>query len=141
MLPADTLHSIPKGIVEMLWKILQKHTNGNCDIIDERLSSSPVVRDPHVRGLHYRAFNSGIATMSVFTADDYIALLQQLPYVVGTGTGTMLVLDIFMSISYTIHVYFVHHICLFHASFMPILCIIYFLCFVRSMCCRRNQGK
>ena len=43
------------------------------------------VRDPNIRSLHYRKFNNGIADMSVFTADDCIALLQQLPYAVGTG--------------------------------------------------------
>ena len=83
----DTLHTVPKGLVEILWKILQLHTGSNFDVIDTRLRSIPMVRDPHVRGLHYRGFNSGVASMSVFTADDFIALLQQLPYVVGTGKG------------------------------------------------------
>ena len=55
--------------------------------MDDRLSMTPMVRDDMVRGIHYRKFSTGVASMSVFTADDMVALLQQLPYVVGTGTG------------------------------------------------------
>ena len=43
-----------------------------------------MVHDPTQRMMHYRRFKSGIADMKVFTADDCIALLQQLPYVIGT---------------------------------------------------------
>ena len=39
-----------------------------------------------MRDMHWRKFVNGIAEMSVFTADDCIAILQQIPYVVGTGT-------------------------------------------------------
>ena len=57
------------------------------ELVDDWLAAIPVVRDPEQRNMHYRQFNTGITSMSVFTGDDMIALLQQLPYVVGTGTG------------------------------------------------------
>ena len=57
-------------------------------VVDSRLANIPmVVRDPLTRNLHYRSFSTGVTSMSVFTADDMVALVQQLPYVVGTGTG------------------------------------------------------
>ena len=54
---------------------------------DSRFAAMEPVRDPHIRMMHYRKFANGIADMSVFTADDCIALLQQLPYAVGTGNN------------------------------------------------------
>lgn len=39
--------------------------------------------------MHTRQFNHGVSKMSVFTADDMIALVQQFPYVVGTGTAVI----------------------------------------------------
>ena len=50
----------------------------------------PPVRDPQQRCLHTRQFNNGIANMSVFTADDMIALLQQLPYIVGASSTAVI---------------------------------------------------
>ena len=43
----------------------------------------PVARDSWVRELHYRRFRKGVQGMSVFTHDDYVALIQQYPYVIG----------------------------------------------------------
>lgn len=85
MFPPDILHTIPKGIVDILRRILLSYTNDI--VVDERLAKIPMVRDVLTRNLHYRAFSTGISSMSVFTADDMVALVQQLPYVVGTGTG------------------------------------------------------
>lgn len=58
-------------------------------VLDDRLKKWPPVRDPAQRMMHTRQFNSGVSGMSVFTADDMIALLQQLPFVVGTGTSVI----------------------------------------------------
>ena len=66
------------------------YTKPDTSVVDTRLAAIPMVRDPMTRNVHYRAFNTGISSMSVFTADDMISLLQQLPFVVGTGTGTPL---------------------------------------------------
>ena len=57
--------------------------------LDERLGKWPPVRDPSQRMMHSRQFNSGVSRMSVFTADDMIALLQQLPFVVGCGDAVI----------------------------------------------------
>ena len=38
------------------------------------------------RGLHYRTFSKGLTGWGKWSADDHIALLQQLPFVVGTGS-------------------------------------------------------
>lgn len=86
MFPPDVMHTIPKGIAELLRKILMLYAKTDVHIVDDRLANIPIARGVS-RNLHYRPFATGISTMSVFTADDMIALLQQLPYVVGTGTG------------------------------------------------------
>jgi hypothetical protein len=52
-------------------------------VVDERLALMPVARDPAGRELHYRRFSNGTREMSVFTHDDFVALLQQYPYVIG----------------------------------------------------------
>ena len=36
--------------------------------------------------MHYRVFRSGIMGFGKFTADDHVALIQQLPYVIGTAS-------------------------------------------------------
>ena len=86
MFPPDILHTIPKGIVDLLRRILLAYAK-NTGEVDSRLAGIPMVRDPLTRNLHYRAFSTGISSMSVFTADDMVALVQQLPYVVGSGIG------------------------------------------------------
>ena len=43
----------------------------------------PPARDPLVRGVHYRRFRNGLLDMSIFTHDDEVALMQQLPYIIG----------------------------------------------------------
>lgn len=69
-------------------------------MITRRLKAIPPVRDPQQRCLHTRQFNRGIANMSVFTADDMIALLQQLPYVVG-GSSTAVINDVQCASAFT----------------------------------------
>ena len=88
MFPPDILHTIPKGVVDLLRRILMAYVKTDPNVVDARLAAIPMVRDPMARNLHYRAFNTGVSPMSVFTADDMIALLQQFPFVIGTGTGT-----------------------------------------------------
>lgn len=58
-------------------------------VFDTRLGAIPIARATDQRGLHYRRFGSGIASMSVFTADDMTALIQQMPFAVGTGTTVL----------------------------------------------------
>jgi hypothetical protein len=50
----------------------------------------PVARDPWVRELHYRRFSKGVQEMSIFTHDDYVALIQQYPYVIGRSAALQL---------------------------------------------------
>ena len=90
MFPPDILHTIPKGIVDLLRRILMSYAK-NTSVVDSRLARIPMVRDPLTRNLHYRAFSTGISSMSVFTADDMVALVQQLPFVVGSGTGIAII--------------------------------------------------
>ena len=58
--------------------------------VTRRLKVMPPVRDPQQRCLHTRQFNNGIANISVFTADDMMALLQHLPYVVGANSTAVI---------------------------------------------------
>ena len=51
-----------------------------------------IARDPAVRELHYRYFRKGINDMSIFTHDDHVALMQQLPYVIGRYRQSCLLL-------------------------------------------------
>jgi hypothetical protein len=53
-------------------------------IVDWRLQHLNPVRDPVQRCMHYRTFKKGVTGWGKWTADDHIALLQQMPYVVGT---------------------------------------------------------
>ena len=48
----------------------------------------PPARDPLVRGVHYRRFRKGLLDMSIFTHDDEVALMQQLPYIIGRSYNT-----------------------------------------------------
>lgn len=109
MFPYDILHTICHGTADVLLKVLlgygkkYKTLDGKglvligcrwcsfaaCVEIDERLRKWPPVRDPSQRMMHTRQFNSGVSHMAVFTADDMIALLQQLPFVVGSGTAVI----------------------------------------------------
>ena len=49
----------------------------------------PVARDPAQRCLHYRRFRTGITSMSMFTADDMVALTQQMHYAVGLDASVL----------------------------------------------------
>lgn len=63
-------------------------------ILDSRLALIPVVRDAKQRCMHYRRFRNGIEKVGVFTADDHVALMQQMPFVIGTGTTILRVEDV-----------------------------------------------
>ena len=54
-------------------------------VFDRRVATIPEVRDAEQRNMHYRRYRTGIHNMSVYTADDMEALLQQMHYAVGTG--------------------------------------------------------
>ena len=54
-------------------------------VLDHRLKQIPPVRDPVQRCMHYCGFPSGITGWGKWTADDHVALIQQLQYAVGTG--------------------------------------------------------
>ena len=58
-------------------------TLNRIQVVNQRLGFMPVARDPLVRTLHYRRFRNGLLDMSVFTHDDEVALMQQLPYIIG----------------------------------------------------------
>jgi hypothetical protein len=55
------------------------------NVLTARLALMPKVRDVAQRNLTYRHFRKGIHTFGRWTGDDHIALLQQLPFVVGTS--------------------------------------------------------
>ena len=57
-------------------------------VLYSRLAKMPTVRDPLGRGLKYRSFKKGLE-YGRWTGDDHVALLQQLIYVVGTGTAVI----------------------------------------------------
>jgi len=83
--PNDTLHTLSAGIVPALKKILLKHhqhTGTGKAELDKRFRALPRVHDAARRGLFYRSFDN-ILTQATWTADDYIALLQQMFFVVG----------------------------------------------------------
>ena len=87
ILPPDTLHTMSKGMAELLRTMLQKimKKEGTFGVFDRRLAQIPVVRDPDQRQMPYRRYRTGIHNMKVYTADDMLALLQQMHYAVGTG--------------------------------------------------------
>ena len=45
----------------------------------------PSVRDASVRNMFFRKFNRGLRGWGKWTGDDYVALIQQVLFVVGTG--------------------------------------------------------
>ena len=59
------------------------------DLVENRLRLMPVVVDPDVRCLYFRKFNSGLEGWGKWTAGDYVALIQQIPYVVGCANKVM----------------------------------------------------
>ena len=64
-------------------------TPGGMVALNDRLRMMPPVRDPKKRRLHYRKFNKGISGWGKWTGDDYVAFLQLIPYVIGTGTAVL----------------------------------------------------
>ena len=63
LLPMDTLHVMPQGIIRLLrWAVMQA---ANKQELDHRLSKMPPVYDPELRGLHWRNFATVISTMTV----------------------------------------------------------------------------
>ena len=63
-------------------------------IIDARLLLIPRVKNAKQRCMHYRMFRSGITGFGKFTADDHVALIQQLPYVIGTTSTVIRTVDV-----------------------------------------------
>jgi hypothetical protein len=87
ILPFDVMHTIPLGLVKILVDVLINMSGqapSQQPEMDARFAAIPRVRDPKQRVMAYRAFPTGITSMKVFTADDLVAILQQLAYVVGT---------------------------------------------------------
>lgn len=113
MFPYDFLHTVCHGTAVLLLDTLlayakKYHTmDGGCwvcgeggggcirisgtplPVLDDRLKRWPPVRDPMQRMMHTRQFNSGLSGISVHTADDMVALLQQFPFVVGAGCAVI----------------------------------------------------
>ena len=56
-MPHNMSHTVSKGLEEILYDILSVYIKGKFDIVDDRLSVIPVVRDDFVRGMHYRKFS------------------------------------------------------------------------------------
>jgi hypothetical protein len=56
-------------------------------VLNWRLRNIPVVRNAVQRCMHYRAFNKGITGWGKWTADDHVALLQQMAFAVGYGSS------------------------------------------------------
>ena len=83
MVPMDTLHTLASGIVPHLKQLMVAHSKlGTKGAVDARLQALPRVLDADRRGLYYRRFTS-ISHQQTWTASDYVALLQQLTFVVG----------------------------------------------------------
>lgn len=90
LLPMDTLHTIPLGIITVLKDALLLLSKGESRVVlDSRLRDMPLARDEVGRGLYFRSFKTGVEGIGKFTADDFIALLQQLPFVVGYGDAVI----------------------------------------------------
>lgn len=53
--------------------------------LNRRLRNLPVVKDTQERHMYYRTFRKGLTGWGKWTGDDHVALLQQMPYVVGTS--------------------------------------------------------
>lgn len=85
MFPMDILHTVPYGIIKTLKELLVAHAKDGhtVGLLNSRLASLPQVRSARVRGWYYRAFNTGIDSQGKWNAEDYVALLQQMPFVVG----------------------------------------------------------
>ena len=59
-----------------------------------------MARGSRHRGLYYRKFNKGLTGWGKWSADDHIALLQQLAFVVGTGTKVLRVSSSSVRVAY-----------------------------------------
>ena len=87
MFHPDVMHTIPLGLVKILVDVLFELSGqapSQQPEMDARFANIPRVRDPKQRVMAYRTFPTGITSMKLFTADDLVAILQQLAYVVGT---------------------------------------------------------
>ena len=52
--------------------------------LNRRLRNIPRVRDPDRRGMDYRTFTKGLTGWGKWSADDHVALMQQMVFAVGT---------------------------------------------------------
>jgi hypothetical protein len=91
MFPMDTLHTMSLGIIKGLKDVLVLHTTTRKErgALNERLTAMPMVRCTKSRGLYYKRFPHGILALGKMTGDDYIALLQQMPFAVGYSTAVI----------------------------------------------------
>lgn len=87
MVPMDILHTVPQGIAKLIKEtaMLYLSRTKSLDVVENRLRSFPVPRDTEVRCLPFRRFMTGLEGWGKWSGDDHIALLQQLPYVIGTN--------------------------------------------------------
>ena len=83
--PMDTLHTVPYGLVEPLKLLVLAHTEVALrrQVLDDRLRQMPRTADTRSRGLPYRHFPKGLTGVGTWAASDYVALIQQLPFIVG----------------------------------------------------------
>ena len=91
LLPMDTLHTVPYGVIHSLRALLLAlcPPGDRRDEMNRRFMSMPRSADQVTRGLYYRIFSDGLSKLGSWTGDDYISLLQALPFVVGT-TGAVI---------------------------------------------------
>lgn len=95
LFPMDTLHTVAHGVCDIilfnaLLVYAKIHKPNSTAELDRRFGALLPARDADVRLLHYRSFRYGVTNMSIFTADDMISILQQMQFVVGTGTEIIL---------------------------------------------------
>ena len=85
--PMDTLHTIPSGLMMLIKDAALQYAflSRSIDVLEDRLRAMPVVRDPGVRNMFFRKFNGGLRGWGKWTGDDHVAVIQQLPYCIGTG--------------------------------------------------------
>jgi hypothetical protein len=90
MFPFDTLHTVSSGLISTLKDILIARTStAGMNTFEFRLQTIKRVRDPQMRRLYYKPFMEGITVHGRWSGDDYIALLQQMPFAVGYGSSVI----------------------------------------------------
>jgi hypothetical protein len=87
-LPMDILHTLTYGLVRAMKLILLAHTKTKpkTQELERRLRDQPGVHDEARRGMAFIPMRVGIEGVGKWGGDDYISLLQHMPFVVGYGT-------------------------------------------------------